>query len=112
MDDGTKSKSVRKEEKRRIAELRQEKSKVTSGLRKELEELETKIETLEEEKSITDSNLADPSVYSNPGKARETKLRYNELEKELEMVYDKWTEISSKLEKIEEEYESQLSKNS
>ena len=102
----------RKDEKRRIAELRQEKSKATKGLRESLEKIEKEIETLENNIKQLEADLADPDVYSIPDKARDTKLNYDNSKTRLESVYEQWTEINEQLESIEQEFESQLSKNS
>ncbi len=110
--ESTNSKNKRKEEKRRLAELRQEKSKATSGLKKELEEVEKQIEAFENEKSELENKLADPNVYSDPEKAKTTKQKYTDAQSKLESAYEMWTELTSQLEEIEEEFNSQLSKNS
>jgi len=111
-DDTNKSKNYKKEEKRRIAEIRQQKSKATSKLKKELELLEDKIAELEEEKIKTEEQLADPSIYNDAEKVKSLKTIYGDMQKSLETNYERWTELSSELENIEEEYDSQLSNNS
>lgn len=111
-DTNNRSKNFKKEEKRRIAEIRQQKSKATVKLKTELEKLENEIAKLEEEKIQTEDKLADPSIYNEAEKVKTLKTSYSGIQKTLETNYEKWTELSSELETIEEEYDSQLSNNS
>jgi ATP-binding cassette subfamily F protein 3 len=111
-DNINKTKNYKKEEKRRIAEIRQQKSKATVKLKSELELVENEIAELEEEKIATEDKLADPSIYNDAEIVKSLKTRYSEIQTTLETDYEKWTEISSELESIEEEFNSQLSNNS
>ncbi len=106
------SKNSRKEEKRRIAELRQEKSRATAGLKENLSKVEAEIESLEMEKQELEDEILDPEVYSVPEKTKKNRQQYADVVKNLEKAYEHWTEISSELEEIEKEYDAQLSRNS
>lgn len=108
----SKNKNLKKEEKRRIAELRQGKYKATVNMKKELESIEKEIEYLENEKIKNENDLADPSIYSDVERIKNTKIRYMEIQKSLEVNYERWAEITAEIESIENEFESQLSKNS
>ena len=112
LETSSKSKSIKKEEKRRIAELRQQKSKATSDIKKNLENLENKIAELENQKLKIEEQLADSSIYNDAEKVKSLKQNYVEVQSSLEESYEKWTELTEKLETIEKEFDSQLSKNS
>lgn len=107
-----KSKNYKKEEKRRVAEIRQQKSKATSKLKSDLERIEEEIAKLEEEKLETEQTLADPSIYNDAEKVKSLKTLYSEVQQSLELNYERWTDLSSKLESIEKEFDSRLSNNS
>jgi metal-dependent amidase/aminoacylase/carboxypeptidase family protein len=107
-----KPKNYKKEEKRRVAEIRQQKSKATSKLKSDLERIEEEIAKLEEEKLETEQTLADPSIYNDAEKVKSLKTLYSEVQQSLELNYERWTDLSSKLESIEKEFDSQLSNNS
>lgn len=108
----SKSKNLKKEEKRRLAELRQEKSKATVKIKKQLEDAELLIEKLEDEKVELESLMADPEIYNDPEKTKLSKIRYSELQNELDNAYETWTNLTAEIEQIESEFETQLSKNS
>lgn len=107
-----KPKNYKKEEKRRVAEIRQQKSKATSKLKSDLERIEEEIAKLEEEKLETEQTLADPSIYNDAEKVKSLKTLYSEVQQSLELNYERWTDLSSKLESIEKEFDSRLSNNS
>lgn len=107
-----KNKNIKKEEKRRIAELRQEKYKATVKLKKELDIIEKEIEKLESEKISVETDLADPTIYNEAERIKKIKQRYDVIQNTLEADYERWTEVTAEIESIEIEYSSQLSKNS
>ncbi|MCU7494281.1 MAG: ABC-F family ATP-binding cassette domain-containing protein [Ignavibacteria bacterium] len=94
----------RKDQKRIEAELRQKKYAATKEIVKEIQSLETRIESLEERKKLLEDELADPSVYSNPVLAKEKTADYNSTKEELEVCFEKWTGLTETLEKIESSY--------
>ncbi|MGE5351738.1 MAG: ABC-F family ATP-binding cassette domain-containing protein [Acidobacteriota bacterium] len=94
----------RKDQKRLEAELRQKKYAATKDIVKEIAALEVKIEALEEKKKQLESDLADPSVYSNSQLAKEKTSDYNKAKEDLEKCFEKWTELTEKLEEIESSF--------
>ncbi|HEX2867471.1 MAG TPA: ABC-F family ATP-binding cassette domain-containing protein [Ignavibacteriales bacterium] len=94
----------RKDQKRLEAELRQKKYAATKDIVKEIASLEVKIEALEEKKKQLESDLADPSVYSNSQMAKEKTADYSSTKENLEKCFEKWTELTESLEKIESQF--------
>ncbi|HEX2961061.1 MAG TPA: ABC-F family ATP-binding cassette domain-containing protein [Ignavibacteriales bacterium] len=94
----------RKDQKRQEAELRQKKYAATKDIVKEISALEVKIEALEEKKKQLESDLANPSVYSNSQMAKEKTSDYNSTKEDLEKCFEKWTELTEKLEEIENSF--------
>ena len=98
----------RKEKKRLIAELRQEKSKKLSPLKKEAQDIENRIGTLEEEKSEIETILADSSTYANQERAAELNKRYHQLKEDLEGLYMAWERASQAIEDLGQEYDKKI----
>lgn len=94
----------RKDQKRIDAELRQQKFILTKDLKKELDVCEREIKTLEEMKTNLENELADPAVFSNPSSARDKNIEYEKIKNLLEDEYNQWTELSNKLEGIEQNF--------
>ncbi len=59
-----------------------------------LKSLPKKIEDLEYEISIAQKLLSDPGFYQNPD-AKNLTIQLSSIEKELELLYDKWSELDS-----------------
>ncbi len=59
-----------------------------------LKSLPKKIEDLEYEISIAQKLLSDPDFYQNPD-AKNLTIQLSSIEKELELLYDKWSELDS-----------------
>jgi len=59
-----------------------------------LKSLPKKIEDLEYEISIAQKLLSDPDFYQNPD-AKNLTIQLSSMEKELELLYDKWGELDS-----------------
>jgi ATP-binding cassette subfamily F protein 3 len=95
------NKSNRKDQKRIEAELRQKRYNQTKDLRNELELYEIEIHKLEESKTSIEYELTIPQIYSNPALSKEKKLEYEKVKTSLENKYERWTELSHKLEEIE-----------
>ncbi len=57
-----------------------------------LKSLPKKIEVLEHEISMVQKLLSDPEFYQNPD-AKNLTIQLNAMEKELELLYDKWSEL-------------------
>lgn len=94
-------KFTRKDQKRIEAEKRQQKFTLTKDLRKQLELCENEIAALEEFKAKIEKELSEPTIFSNPTLAKEKNLEYDKTKRLLEEEYNRWTEISNELEKIE-----------
>lgn len=62
---------------------------------RQLKEVESLIERLEEEKEELERLLADASLYTDAEKARETTVRHRNLEEELTKAYETWDELVS-----------------
>lgn len=84
-----KTKTQLKDEKKKEREKREEERKV----KKEREKIETSITELEEQLATIDELLCQEEVYSNPEKSKEVSLQKQDIEKELEFLYEKWEEV-------------------
>ena len=74
--------------------------KLTFKEKKELEDLPQLIEGLEEEQQRLYAIMADPSFYQESGhEAGELKTRLEEVERELEIAYQRWEELEAVPEK-------------
>lgn len=102
----------RKDEKRKIAELRQEKYKATKNLKEDIMKLEERISELENNIKSFEQELVKPDIYTNPSKAKQAKLNYDNSKAELDSAYERWTVLHEKIESIENEFDNQLSNNS
>jgi ATP-binding cassette, subfamily F, member 3 len=97
-------KSNRKDQKRAEAELRQKRYNQTKDIRKELESCEKEIQVLEKNKSELELELSNPEVFSNPGLAKEKNIEYDKIKYKLDEKYERWAEISHRLEEIEKNF--------
>ncbi len=102
-------KSIRKENKRKEAELRQQKYNETKELKERLNYCEKRINELEKSKLELEKELADPEIFNSPIMLKEKNISYNNIKKELDLIFDEWTELFARLESIEEKYKEQLS---
>lgn len=84
-----KTKTQLKDEKKKEREKREEERKI----KKEREKIETSITELEEQLATIDELLCQEEVYSNPEKSKEVSLQKQDIEKELEFLYEKWEEV-------------------
>ena len=103
--DTDQDKSNRKIQKRQEAELRKKKHDATKELKKKVEELETLVNNLEEKKLEIETDLANPSIFSNPAKAKEKNEEYSSVKNRLESVYDDWAELTEELNEIESSFD-------
>ena len=69
--------------------------------KKEIDKFELKIEELEEKKSVLENELASEEIFTNPALAKEKNIEYEYTKRELEKVFEKWTELNEKLEETE-----------
>ena len=66
--------------------------KLSYNLQQQLNSLPGKIENLENEISMTQKLLSDPTFYQNPD-AQELTVKLKEMEHQLEMLYDQWSKL-------------------
>ncbi|MEM7257873.1 MAG: ABC transporter ATP-binding protein, partial [Pseudomonadota bacterium] len=72
------------------------KVKLSYKLQRELDQLPSRIEALEEEKTALESTLADPELYQQGGsKLSELQEQYTSLEAALASAYERWDELES-----------------
>ena len=96
-DDG----KSRKEQKRKDAELRNQRHAATKELKKKIAEIEKRIGRLEEERTVSEAALAEPATYSDPARTRELQLKLKEISRQLSESYGAWESHATELEQIE-----------
>jgi len=75
-------------------EKKQAKKGLTFKQKAELEKIPERIEALEEEHQALYARLSDPELYRQEGEAvTEIKARYEEIEQELPLLYERWQEL-------------------
>ncbi len=97
-------KGSRKDQKRMEAEIRQQKFILTKDLKTSLGKCEKEIERLEKEKNQIEQELADPKIFSDPKSAKQKNLDYEKTKSELEIEYDRWTDLTDRIEEIEDSF--------
>lgn len=90
------------------AKIRQEKSRKLTPLKKEVEQAEEEIVSLESRKKELEQLLADPQLYQDQDKFAGCSKEYNSLERKLERLYQRWEELQAQVELIESEFEDLL----
>ena len=104
------SKGLNKKEKRRlISTIRQEKSKVILPIKNKMQLVEKEIEELEQEKECLEKQLADHSLYTQKQKLLEVNKRYSEVKVQLETLYERWEELSYKFEEKSKVFDQKIS---
>ncbi|HEY5717106.1 MAG TPA: ATP-binding cassette domain-containing protein [Motiliproteus sp.] len=96
---GGESALARKERKRLDAEKRRQ----LSPLRKEVQDLETKLELLHQQQAELEQQLSDPAIYDDSQKVqlKQLLMRQAELNGEAEVVEERWMERSEALEQLQ-----------
>lgn len=102
----TEQKSTRKDQKRLEAELRQQKFALTKGFKTNLKTCEDKITKLEELKKSLEEELSDHVIFSNPQLAKEKNVEYDKTKDALETEYNRWTDLTHKIEEIETSFDT------
>ncbi|MFU8861117.1 MAG: ribosomal protection-like ABC-F family protein [Cyclonatronaceae bacterium] len=92
-----------KEQRRLEAELRNRMSRETSALRKEIRNCETEMAALEQKKADLELKLADPTVYES-GEAPKLLDEFRLVGEKLDVLLERWTTASEKLENKEAEF--------
>jgi ATP-binding cassette subfamily F protein 3 len=95
-----KSRHVRKEERRKAAELRAERNRTVKPLERRVAELEGTIASLEETIAKQNEELSNPEIYED-AKRRDELLKQNaEAHAKLDRTMDEWTEAQGELEQL------------
>jgi len=97
--DSTKDKSDSQQRRIRLKELEKEKRRIE----REIEETEKNISIFESKMLELDTSFSNPEIYNDSEKIAQLKLDYNNLESNLQISMDKWTELSIELEETIEE---------
>ncbi|MBX7152503.1 ATP-binding cassette domain-containing protein [bacterium] len=83
---------------------KEEQKKVTAEHRKsekKLSEIEQKIQKQEELKLRLETQLADPELYKNPGKAKQIQIDYQKTGEQIAALYHEWEILAGKIESPE-----------
>jgi ATP-binding cassette subfamily F protein 3 len=89
-----------KEQKRQEAEERNKLAKMKNACKKELTAIEQKIELLEAKKTRHETALCDPQTHRDSVKIKAINIELKNIAAELELSYNIWTELHSKLEQL------------
>ena len=68
-------------------------AKLSYKLQRELDQLPTAIEKLEEDKTSLEEQLADPAVFKDANKLAEVQAQYSEVQTALEKTFTRWEEL-------------------
>ena len=69
------------------------KEREVSKQKKELEEVEARIETLEKELAQYEAQLSDPGTYNNASQLKDATLKFEQVKKELAAQTKRWEEL-------------------
>jgi ATP-binding cassette subfamily F protein 3 len=103
-----KNKGGGKDVKKEKAELLQERSRLLTPIRKEIERCEERITSLEAQISTSSARLADVSEKGNAALIRSTTHELADLKRELDAVMASWESASERATSIEKEFEGKL----
>ena len=95
-----------KERRKRDASIRERRNKVLKPLQNEFTSVEKTIAELESAQATLTTHLASPEVMGDPEKLRETTKAYEAISEKLENAYSKWEDLSTQIEKLQEELSS------
>ncbi|QCR21516.1 ribosomal protection-like ABC-F family protein [Pontibacter sp. SGAir0037] len=68
---------------------------------RQLSDVEKQVQKLEQELAGYEAQLADPKVYSNPDLLQEKSLKFEQVQKELQKVNEKWEALMLEVEELE-----------
>lgn len=102
---GSESAKERKEKKRLEAERRNQINRATKAIKKDISTLERRIAELEGEQSELEPQLADPELYNDPKRFRETLERFDKNRDKIQELYDRWEFKQAELEEKMAEFE-------
>jgi ATP-binding cassette subfamily F protein 3 len=89
----------RKDQRKKEAQARQERSKKLGPWKKRADEAEKKVEALEEQKTELEVQMADPDLYQDQEAWAATSSKYDECTRHLERWYEKWETAQEEVEK-------------
>lgn len=93
---------LEKELKRMEAEKRQERYRKLKPLKDALDKIEEEIAIMEEKKSRIKAAFSDQSTYGDEKKIQSLNIEHDKIVSRLDFLYDEWTDIEGKIEKIVE----------
>jgi ATP-binding cassette subfamily F protein 3 len=92
-----------RDRKRLEAERRQERYRRLRPLKDEIESLLTRIGQMEKRKEELEAMLADPQTYGDANQARSAGSEYREITPALDTLYQQWSEVQEKIDRVEQE---------
>jgi ATP-binding cassette subfamily F protein 3 len=98
-----------REQKRRAAEARQQFSIETRDLKRKLERIEQRIADEEKKLRLVEYELASPSTYRNPEKARGAARLQAELKEKIAALSTEWESLTESLEEAEARFRDEVS---
>ena len=102
------SRLSRREKKRLVAELRQEKSRKLLPFKEKAMEIESAITALEDEKTAIEEQLSDVTTYNDQERAARLNKRYRRVKHELEGLYSSWERACQVVEEMQAEFDKRI----
>ncbi|MBW2734965.1 MAG: ATP-binding cassette domain-containing protein, partial [Deltaproteobacteria bacterium] len=99
-----------KQQKRREAEQRNELGRRTRKFKEDIARLEDRVNALELEQSALEPQLADPELYQDQKRFKETFARFDENRTKLEELYGRWDHRQRELDEAVASFESEQAK--
>jgi len=90
-----------REQRRQEAEARNQRSRIKSGLNKDLPDLEKEIAELEKLKKQNQQLLCDPAILGESRRIKPLMLELSQATARLAELYRRWEELNSELEKVD-----------
>src|SRR5207237_2167439 len=76
---------------------REQRDKVLGPIKRDIADLEQRIAELEQEKRSTESQLADPALFSDPARSTPLVTAYRDASRKLEELYARWEHKNEEL---------------
>ena len=86
--------AVNQTQKRRELRAEREQTRERQARARQIAELETQIAELETAKAQMEEAMADPALYADEGRARQSVLDYNEMTQRLERLFEQWAQLA------------------
>jgi ATP-binding cassette subfamily F protein 3 len=93
-----------KEDRRREAEIRNERYRALTPVKREIEGLEAELDRLTKQASQLEAEMASPSFYQDGSRFGETLKTYNALKSVIDAKTHRWEELSLRLEEMERRF--------